>query len=338
MEKTEICDPFHLIQAKDQETNHDEFKESISHNQDIIKENTWVSSLLYEINGCWIPAKLVPAVTNFQNQFQAKDSDIMLATMPKSGTTWLKALVFTITNRNLFQTLDQSPLLSSNPHALVPFFEYDIYPSSNTPLMNVDEIPSPRIFSTHIHFQCLPASVLDTKCRIIYIYRDPLDQFVSHWCFALENFYDGKTKPPIIEEALEKYSKGIHPFGPFWDHMLGYSKASSKDSNKVLFLKYEVLKADPVSVVKKIAEFLEIPFSPEEEINGMVEEVVKLCSFDNLKNLEVNRNGRTNYGVKHSSFFRKGGIGDWVNYVPPTMAELVLNVMEEKLGGAGISF
>ncbi|KAL0407841.1 UNVERIFIED_CONTAM: Cytosolic sulfotransferase 1 [Sesamum radiatum] len=57
-------------------------------------------------------------------------------------------------------------------------------------------------------------------------------------------------------------------YGPFWDDILGYWNAHLENPGKVLFLKYEDLKEDITSQVKKIAEFIGFPFSVEEEEQG----------------------------------------------------------------------
>ena len=88
-----------------------------------------------------------------------------------------------------------------------------------------------------------------------------------------------------------------------------------------------------------LAEFLGIPFSEEEEREGMMEEIAKLCSLDSLRNREVNVNGKHKFlGIKNSSFFRKGEVGGWVNNVNPSMVEKIENLIEEKLSGSGLSF
>ncbi|KAF8378547.1 hypothetical protein HHK36_029890 [Tetracentron sinense] len=110
--------------------------------------------------------------------------------------------------------------------------------------------------------------------------------------------------------AFESFCNGVHPFGSFHDHVLGYWKESLEKPQKILFLKYEELKKEPRAQMKKLASFLGKPFVKEEE----VDKVLWRCSFDRLKNLEVNKNGVDPWvGMLHSSYFRLGNIGDWKN-------------------------
>ncbi|OMO72986.1 hypothetical protein COLO4_27327 [Corchorus olitorius] len=84
--------------------------------------------------------------------------------------------------------------------------------------------------------------------------------------------------------------------------------------NKVLFLEYEHVKREPWVHVRQLAEFLELPLSAEEENEGIVEKIVKLCSFENLSNLDVNKIVKEEKIKKHfinsPDFFRKGQVGD----------------------------
>jgi hypothetical protein len=92
--------------------------------------------------------------------------------------------------------------------------------------------------------------------------------------------------------------------------------------------------------LKKLAQFLGLHFSEKEEKEGVIEEISKLCSFDNLmKDLEVNRTGFfESAGAPNSTFFRKAKVGDWCNDLSPSMAECFLKIVEEKLAGSGLSF
>ncbi|KAF3434251.1 hypothetical protein FNV43_RR25354 [Rhamnella rubrinervis] len=298
------------------------------------KTNGWLGDI-YLYQGFWCPSKILTNIISLQKHYQAHDQHILLASTPKSGLTWLKALVFSITNRVTY-TLSATPLLTSNPHELVPFLEFTLYAHNKIPEINStsDISLSPRLFSTHIPYVSLPESVKHSNCRVIYICRNPFDSLVSFWHFATG---EGRLKY-TMEEYAEKFCEGEVGFGPFWDHILGFWKESLEKPEKVLFLKYENLKEDPVFHVKKLAEFVGFPFSLEEEKQGVVEEIIKLCSLKNLKELEVNKNGKFMPNFRNKSYFRKGEVGDWVNHLSPSMVERLKKVMQEKLSNSGLTF
>ncbi|KAM4113442.1 hypothetical protein ACJW30_05G220900 [Castanea mollissima] len=283
----------------------------------------------------WCQAIEIQSIVSFQRHFQASDNDVVLATIPKSGTTWLKALAFAIVNRKCFSLENIHPLLTLNPHDLVPFFEYKLY--ANRQLPDLSNLPHPRLFGTHLPFPSLPTSIKKSGCQVVYICRNPFDTFISSWHF-LNKVDPGSKAPMSLDEAFEMYCKGVIRFGPFWDHMLWYWKESIERPHKVLFLKYEDLKEDVTFHLKKLAEFLGFPFSLEEERAGDVEKIAKLCSFENMKELEVNKAGKSIKYFENKNLFRKGEVGDWVNYLTPRMVEQLTKVVEEKLGGSGLSF
>ena len=306
------------------------------------KAKSWLT-IIAEVNilyqGCWFPSINLPNVIAFQKQFQALDQDIILASTPKSGTTWLKALLFSISNRTRYTHLD-SPLLTTNPHDLVPHFEAAVF--SDPPAVDLSKIRSPRLFATHIPFASLPDSIVKhSKCRIVYISRNPLDTILSFWHFTTKNDVVCHDSPEWnIEKYVETFCKGETEFGPFWDHVLGFWKASLEKPEKVLFLKYEDMVEDTASQVKRLAEFIGFPFSEEESSGGVIEQIVELCSLRNLKELDVNKHGKTRlvFGLDNKIFFRKGQVGDWINHLSPAMVESVNKVIQEKLRGSGLTF
>lgn len=106
---------------------------------------------------------------------------------------------------------------------------------------------------------------------------------------------------------------------------------------RVLFLKYEDLKRQPILHLKKLGEFLDCPFSDEEEKSGVLEELLKLCSFDNLSNLEVNKNGKLDInGVRAEVFFRRGEVGDWKNFLTEEMVNRLDCLAKEKFEASGL--
>ncbi|KAG2705328.1 hypothetical protein I3760_05G047400 [Carya illinoinensis] len=66
-------------------------------------------------------------------------------------------------------------------------------------------------------------------------------------------------------------------------------------------------------------------------------DISKLCSFDYLSKLEVNKNGIT-HNMKNENLFRRGEVGDWVNYLTPKMSEKLDDIFKEKFHGTGLTF
>ncbi|XP_054824388.1 flavonol 4'-sulfotransferase-like isoform X2 [Prosopis cineraria] len=124
--------------------------------------------------------------------------------------------------------------------------------------------------------------------------------------------------------------------------MLGYYKESLERPGKIKFLRFEELKNEPVKILKELAEFLGHGFSKEEEEeNGdddVVNDILKLCSFENLSNLEVNKNGKSiaMFGVENRDYFIRGVVGDWKNHLTFDMAERLDVISQEKLAKHGL--
>ncbi|XP_068644622.1 cytosolic sulfotransferase 12-like [Aristolochia californica] len=298
------------------------------------RERGWLSPYIYQFQGTWYPDSGLRGLLACRRHFEALSTDLFLVTTPKSGTTWLKALVFTIANRKRC-SYAQHQLLTASPHDLVSFVELGLYLNNQSP--NLTSIPSPRLFATHMSFVSLPQSVRDSNCRIVYLCRNPRDTFVSLWFFKNKMTYKIQEPSPI-EEEFEMFLSGKSIYGPFWDHVLGYWKESKRNPQKVLFMHYEEMKREPELFTKKLAEFMGSPISPEEEREGTLKEIIKLCSFKNLSSLAVNKTGRTKMGTDCNMFFRRGDVGDWINHLSPTMVERLDQLLQEKLHASGLSF
>ncbi|CAF2143228.1 BnaA02g27270D [Brassica napus] len=294
---------------------------------------------LYNYKGCWYYPNILQAVLDVQKHFRPRDTDIILASLPKGGTTWLKSLVFALVHREKYLENPQThPLLSQNPHDLVPFLEVELYAGSQTP--DLTKFPSPMIYSTHMHLNTLREATTKSSsspCKVVYVCRGIKDTFVSGWHYR-NMLHRTKMDQATFELMFDAYCKGVLLYGPYWEHVLGYWNGSLEDGENVLFLKYEEMIEEPRVQVKRLAEFLDFPFTEEEEKSGSVEEILKLCSLRNLSNLEINMNGTTRIGIDSNVFFRKGEVGDWKNHLTPQMAKKIDDIVECKLQGSGLIF
>ena len=313
------------------------------------RKGTLVLDDLYQYEGFWCSSFQLQRILWAQDHYKPQPNQVILSSTPKAGTTWLKALAFSITTRSNVSE-STNPLLTRFAHDCVPFIEFELISSSHPQKLNLD-IP---LVATHIPYPSLPKSIINSACRIVYICRDPKDVFVSLWHFHNNMNPKGveeSTKEDLpLEDAFELFCEGYYPCGPYWDHLLAYWRASLESPEKILFLKYEDLKNETIYWVKRMARFMGYPFSLEEEDKGVLQKIIDLCSFENLSNMEVNKIGTsrldigiTQVGVnvselKNNSFFRKGKIGDWKNHLTPKMATRLDQITEQKLSGSGLTF
>lgn len=224
-----------VSQDKEEPWDDDEFQELV---QTLPKDKNWYGTHLFFYQGFWCASRVFRAMICFQKHFQALDSDIFLTSIPKSGTTWLKALTFSIVNRNQFAR-EENPLLSSNPHQLVPVFEYDLYLNNPCPDLENSCPYQPRMFSTHLPYAFLPPSIKDSNSKIVYICRNPMDMFISLWFFT-DKLRPENVKPLSLDEAFEKFCQGIHDFGPFFDHVLGIGRQVKKIPTEYCFYNMKI--------------------------------------------------------------------------------------------------
>jgi hydroxyjasmonate sulfotransferase len=306
-------------------------------------ETRWPPFPLRQYRGFWTPEITlragVPAVLA---RFTPRPSDVVLASFPKSGTTWLKALAFSALNRAAHPPSDvDHPLRRSNPHDCVRFLELEFALTKSVDEINheLEALPSPRLLATHLPHSLLPERVREV-CRIVSICRDPKDTLVSSWLYTkkLAPAYGGDATAFTFQEAYDLFCEGRGSCAPQWRHVLEYWKESVSRPDKVLFLRYEEMLREPHVNLKKLAKFMECDFSKEEEERGVADAIVELCSLDTLKNVKVNIYGSGKLLVPNESFFRKGVVGDWSNHMTPEMAQRLDKIVEEALQGSGFTF
>ncbi|MBA0875431.1 hypothetical protein Goshw_015549 [Gossypium schwendimanii] len=301
---------------------------------------------LYQWDGFWYRSYHLQATMAFRSQYIARDDDIILASPMKTGTTWLKALCFSILQKDgnaarlngetVGKTEEddprhiRDPLVDNHPAVYVQTLEVQVFTAKPPP--DVSAMESPRLFHTHLPYTALPDSIKTSNCKLVYITRNPKDTLVSMWHF-FNKLRTPEQGPYPFEQAFESFINGVSHFGPFFDHVLQYWNQSLKSPNKILFLKYEDLKKDPKGEVKKLASFLGKPFNNEKE----VEDVIWRCSLERLKNLEVNKNGIDPWiGMQNSAFFRSGIVGDWKNIMSKELSERLDQITRQKLKDSGL--
>ena len=85
----------------------------------------WIVDL-YQYEGFWFPLWPLEGLLLAQDYFKLQPNDVILSSLPKSGTTWLKVLSFAILTRSSFDE-SASPLLRTFSYDCVPFLELEIW-------------------------------------------------------------------------------------------------------------------------------------------------------------------------------------------------------------------
>uniref|UniRef100_A0A803LKL6 Sulfotransferase n=1 Tax=Chenopodium quinoa TaxID=63459 RepID=A0A803LKL6_CHEQI len=205
------------------------------------------SSSLIKYEGFWYlhTLSILRNVLTFQKHFVARNTDLFIAGFPKTGTTWLKSLLFAIVHRKN-HPIHHSPLLTHHPQELVYNLESDLYNQAFAypEPHHLNQLESPRLLSTHVSYTSLPESIKTSGCRILYICRNPLDTLVSFYYFTVEYAKKiGKEDfAKSVEDFFQDFYEGKILYGPYFEHVLGFWKMSLERPDKVLFLKYEDLK------------------------------------------------------------------------------------------------
>ncbi|EOY19625.1 Uncharacterized protein TCM_044760 [Theobroma cacao] len=127
------------------------------------------------------------------------DDDVIVASKPKAGTIWLKALAFSIVNRTRYW-LSNNLLNSAISYNFVPFVEITLYGQDQIP--DLTSIPPPRLFATHLSYSVLPESMKQGNSQIVYVTpRQQQHPFAAPHPRLLVNL--PKRPPPEAKEVFK---------------------------------------------------------------------------------------------------------------------------------------
>ncbi|ALC40527.1 St4, partial [Drosophila busckii] len=277
----------------------------------------------------FFPHKYKAEAERYYN-FEARSDDIWIVTVPRSGTTWTQELVWLLANDLNFEQANQRLLSERFPFLEFPLFVHDevkaellaenkdsadslqfIELISRPGYETLTEIPSNqrRFIKTHFPFSLLPPSVLENKCKIIYVTRNPKDVAVSY--YYLNRLFRTQGYTGDFERYFRYFQQGLNPWLPYYSHVKEAHQHSQLSN--VLFLHYEDMILDLATTITKIGNFLDCPPSAA----GM-DKLLNHLSFQNFRqNSSVNMHEMANVGILNTGeagFVRSGGKNTKTNH------------------------
>lgn len=271
------------------------------------------------------------------DHFHPRQSDIVISTSYKAGTTWLQGICAAL----VFQT----PEPPSPQDELSPWLDALFEPIEDV-IATLEALKTRRYIKTHLP---LDGIRYFDEVRYIVVGRDGRDVFASmwnHWHNMRPERIDALNEEPgsigprlphppddiqvAFDDWLSKSSFSWEKDGfPFWSH-LHHAQTwwDYRHLDNVLHVHFDDLLADLDGEMRRISEYLQIPVD-----EARWRDLVHGVTFDEMKeNADKMAPGSTaNLWKDTSRFFHKGTSGRWRGLLRPDQAARYEDVAESRL-------
>ncbi|KAK5638165.1 hypothetical protein RI129_012460 [Pyrocoelia pectoralis] len=237
-------------------------------------------------------------------EFEIRNEDVIVASFPKSGTTWTQEMVWLLKN-DLDYDRAKVEIYDRFPKFELPGLGNSRYDSGDLNRVNsIDELNActgPRLIKTHLPFSLLPRQIRNgyKTPKIIFVMRNSKDTFISYYHMAQILWLWNVSK----EELAKVYLADKVLYGPYWKNVLGYW--NMRHLPNLLILRYEEMIKDLKSIIQRTCAFLELDPLTEEQL----ERLFTHLSFNSMKN-----NSAVNYEkvIKERKQYNPTGDGAFI--------------------------
>jgi len=262
------------------------------------------------------------------NHFSYRPGDVIIASYPKSGTTWTQQIVGQLLSSGAEFPINQ----------VSPWMDSRLNPRRR--LAAVAAQKHRRILKSHLP---LDALVYSPQARYLYVARDGRDVVWSlhhnhvnatQAYFRLLNEPPGLVGPPLgpadpdIRQYFRRWlDEDGYPFWSFWDHIRSWWAA--RELPNIHLVHFNDLKQDLDGEMHRIAEFLGRDIQPDKW-----PAIVEHCSFDYMKrhSAEVAPPGAALMNGGARAFIHKGENGRWRDLLDAADVSDYERIAREQLG------
>ncbi|ALC42803.1 St3, partial [Drosophila busckii] len=212
------------------------------------------------------PAKEFPAMIH---NMQVQQDDVWLVTYPKCGTTWMQELLWLLLNDCDFDTA-----LSKDLELRSPFLEFDfnVHRDVQRALKPVLDLAAPRLIKSHLPLALLPAQLWQKKPKVVYVFRNIKDAWVSSYH---HNLLFGRTVGSL-EEFYNNRIENVAPKQDPIDHAADFYQL--RNEPWVYYTSFERMKSNLRIVIEDLCKFLDKSVTEQQ-----MERLLKHLSFEEMK-------------------------------------------------------
>jgi hypothetical protein len=237
---------------------------------------------------------------------ETRPSDVLIATFPKCGTTWVQQIVHGLRTRGSMDFEEIS--------MVIPWLE-------RSPLLGLDvnapQVAEPRAFKTHLPWDLVPKGG-----RNLYVMRDPADALLSFYHFMNGVMFE---RDSVDLEGFYDAMFARHPlYGTYWSHVRSWWEQRHREDVQILC--FEDMKRDLEGTVRRIAAFIGI--SADEDLIAIA---TRQSTFEFMRAHEqhfadaptiqaINR--KDGLPPARSTKVRSGRVGDGASLSPKLRATL----------------
>ena len=206
-----------------------------------------------------------------ENDFVFHSDDTLVCTYPKQGTTLVTEMVWLIKNKADVEAAKKTSLSDRTA-----FLELERPGAPQREVDKAAKLTRPRLLKSHLPWDVLQRGVSTKGVKVVHVMRNPKDSMISLFHFARNKKNWSLGKDFEFNKFYEMFRDGHCPYGSYFDYTVNWWAQRHRDN--ILFLKYEDILADKLGNVRRIAQFLDVQLSSEEEAR-----VVEHTSFSAMQ-------------------------------------------------------
>ena len=173
-------------------------------------------------------------------KLKLRPDDVIISPFGKSGTTWLQQIVHTLRTRGDMDFDDIS--------RVIPWIETS---SALGIDLDAEQKSNPRAFKSHLDYETIPKGG-----KYIVSIRNPEDALNSMYKF-MEGWFIEPGSISLEEFALKRFIASQS----YWKHLASWW--THRNDTNVLMLCYEQMTVDPDALIRRVAEFIDVPLDDE---------------------------------------------------------------------------